>query len=172
MALNIKKMPTDAEIRRMFDAVPILERYKVADQVVRAGSKPIMTRARQIVPEQIGKRELTSEEQDAGFGKPLKTTIKQVVRTGSSRNKGGGVAVVGPEHTGPNGAGGKAYLLAEHKTNTRRRVLWGKEPVTLSKFAVKIRNFMNQAFDETKSQQLSAMSAKLRKVMEDIWKRG
>lgn len=172
MALKVNKLPTDADIRRMFDAVPILERYKVADQVVRAGSKPIMTRARQLVPRSkpadTAKRS-AKQRNSADWDTPLWKTVKQVVRTKSSKNKGGAVAIVGPENVQ---AGSKIYLIAEHKTRTRRRVLWGKEPVTIAKVVLRMRNLITQAFDETKSMQLSAMRAKLKTVLDEVWKRG
>jgi hypothetical protein len=47
MRLNL---PSDADLKRMFDAVPILQRHKVADQTVRAGARPIVTKARQLAP--------------------------------------------------------------------------------------------------------------------------
>ena len=168
--LDIKiKLPTDAEISRMFDAVPMLERYSVGDKVVRAGARRITTRARQLIPRSkksdTDKRSKKQRAQ-ADWETPLWKTVKLVVGKG---NKGGAVAVTGPEYTGKTGAGQKIYLIAEHKQKGRRMFFWGKDG---GRTKVKIRNVMVQAADEAKPQSLSAMKSKLKQVMDEVWKRG
>src|SRR5690606_34699614 len=79
------KLPTDAEIRKMFDAVPALEKHKVADSVVRAGIKPITARARMLVPRSKAsdraKRSKKQRRENPGLDSPLWKTITDVVRT-------------------------------------------------------------------------------------------
>jgi len=175
MPLLIKKLPTDADIRRMFDAVPQLEKYKVADQVVRAGSKPILVRFKQLIPRSKAsdtERRSAKQKAAADWVTPLWKTPRQLIKKGYSRNKGGAVAIVGPQFVGRFGASQKIYLIAEHKTSTRRVFLWGKQPVTIPKIKQRLRNLIVQAFDETKSLQLSAMRSKLKTLLDQVWKRG
>ena len=158
--LNMQGMPTDAELKKMFDAVPILDQYRVSDQVLRAGSAPIVKRARQLAPrstqEDRNKRS-RKQRQSADWDYPLWKTIKRVVR---KYNNARGVAVVGPEWP----KGNKAYFNTS--PSGREQVFWGNRTGRTVK---QVRNWIVQAFDETKSQQLSAMKTKLQKLMREIW---
>jgi hypothetical protein len=163
-SLDIKhNLPSDAEAKRMFDAVPILERYKVADKTLREGSKVILTKARQLAPRQTAaKRDLRSskQRQSADWDTPLWKTVKRVVR---KQKRGNGFAVIGPEWP----KGNKAYFNTSPAG--RKRVLWGKQPKNLSPVAPQVRNWIVKAFDETRSAQLAAMKAKLRTLMREVW---
>lgn len=170
--IDIKmQLPTDAELAAMFDAVPILEKHRVSDQVVRAGARPIITRARQLAPRsaRTGSKKKWSKSMYTGAKgrsprskdeKPLWKTIKQVVRKGK---KAGALSVVGPEWP----EGNKAYFNTS--PTGRNKVLWGRRT---GQTVPQIRNWIVQAFDETKAQQLEAMKKKLRALMDKVWKRG
>lgn len=163
-------LPTDAELSKMFDAVPILERHRVSDRVVRAGGNVIAKRARQLAPQsaKTGSTKKWSKKMfiDGGTGgtarkkgeKPLWKTIKLIVRKG--RNAGA-ISVVGPEWP----EGNKAYFNTSPKG--RKQVLWGKRT---GKVVAQIRNWIVQAFDETKTQQLAAMKKTLMRAMDGVWK--
>lgn len=160
--LDIKiEMPNDAELNRMFDAVPQLERYRVLDQVVRAGAIPVRKRARQLAPRSTkADRDKRSKNQrsEADWDYPLWKTVKYVVRKYGKRI---GIAVVGPEWPG----GNKAYFNTS--PSGREQVLWGRRT---GRTIPQIRNWIVQAFDETKPQQLAAMKAKLRTLLDRILK--
>ncbi|MCA9130752.1 MAG: hypothetical protein KDB22_26885 [Planctomycetales bacterium] len=160
LQFDAKNLPSDAEINRMFDAVPHLDRFRVTDQVLRAGARPIVTRARQLAPrstpEDRAKRS-TKQKQAADWNYPLWKTIKYVLRKYSTS----GVAVVGPEWP----KGNKAYFNTS--PSGRRQYLWGR---ATGRIVPQIRNWIVQAFDETKSQQLAEMKKKLRSVMDQIWR--
>jgi hypothetical protein len=168
------QLPSDADMKRMFDAVPALERYRVADQVVAAGARPITRRARQLMPRsKASDRAKWSKERREGKGRwagldktALWKTVKLVVRKGE---RGGAVAVTGPEFTGSGGAGQKVYLVAEHKQRGRRMIFWGRDG---GRTKLKVRNVMVQAAGETKGEQLTAMKAKLTTLMDQVWKHG
>lgn len=165
-------LPTDAELGRMFDAVPMLERHQVSHHVVRAGAQPILKRARQLAPRSTEEmRNKRSKNQRGGVdpaGKkiagtadwdyPLWKTIKMVVRKG---RQAAGIAIIGPEWP----KGNKAYFNTSPKG--RRQVLWGK---VTGRVIPQIRNWIVQALDETKPQQLAAMKVKLRQLMDKIWR--
>jgi hypothetical protein len=156
-------LPSDADMKRMFDAVPILTRHKVSDQTVRAGCKPIVTKARQLAPrgDKTGTSEKRSKAQQAkaNWNVPLWKTIALVVRKYSANAAG----IVGPKWPD----GNKAYFNTS--PSGRKQVLWGKVTgVTVPQ----VRNWIVKAFDETKPQQLSAMKKKLTQLMDGIWKSG
>lgn len=160
--LDTRGLPTDAEIERMFAAVPQLQRHGVADKATRAGAKPIVKRARQLAPRssQTGtdKKRSKSQRQSADWGIPLWKTIKQVVRKYSN---GGATAVVGPEWP----EGNKAYFNTSPKG--RRKFLWGRDT---GEIAPQVRNWIVQAFDETRTEQLAAMKRKLKTLMDEVWR--
>ena len=166
------KFPSDAELKKMFDAVPMLERYAVGDKVVSAGCRPITNRARQLMPRsKEADKKKWNKERKAGTGRwagldktPLWKTVKMVVRKGS---KASAIAVTGPEFTGAGGAGQKIYLVAEHKQRGRRMIFWGRDG---GRTKLKIRNVMVQAAEEVRSQTLAAMKAKLTTLMDQIWR--
>lgn len=160
MTVDTKNMPTDAELDKMFNAVPILEQYRVTDQVLNAGSHPIVKRARQLAPRSSkadrDKRSKTQRE-SADWNYPLWKTIKRVVR---KYQRARGIAVVGPEWP----RGNKAYFNTS--PSGRRQVLWGHRT---GRTIAQVRNWIVQAFDETKREQLAAMKAKLKEKMREIW---
>lgn len=156
-------LPSDADMKRMFDAVPILQRHKVADQTVRAGCKPIVAKARQLAPrgDRTGtsKRRSKAQQAQANWNIPLWKTIAMVVRKYSANAAG----IVGPKWPD----GNKAYFNTG--PSGRKQVLWGKVTgVTVPQ----VRNWIVEAFDETKPQQLEAMKKKLKALMAEVWTRG
>jgi hypothetical protein len=160
--LDIKtNMPTDAELDRMFDAVDKLERYAVGDAVIKAGVEPIVKRARELAPRSsktgTAKKRSRTQINAANWNIPLWKTIKRVVR----KYQKGTIGVVGPEWP----AGNKAYFNTSPKG--RRQVLWGK---VTGKVVAQIRNWIVQAFDETKPEQLEAMKAKLKEKIDQMMK--
>lgn len=166
--MDIKiQLPTDAELGRMFDAVPALERHQVGDKVVRAGAKPITKRAQSLIPRsKAADTDKRSKEQKAAadWTKPLWKTVKLAVR---KYGNGGALAVTGPEYTGKTGAGQKIYLIAEHKQKGRRMFFWGKDG---GRTKIKIRNVIVQAADESRPESLTAMKAKLKTLMDQVWR--
>lgn len=157
--LDLKfKLPTDAELTKMFDMTPKLERFKVEDQVVRAGIAPIVKRAQQLAPRGNDidrKKRSKSQRAKADWDYPLWKTIKHVIRKYQRYTAG----VVGPEWP----KGNKAYFNTS--PNGRRVYYWGKPA---GRVAQTVRNWIVQAFDETKSAQLTAMKAKLTVLMDKV----
>lgn len=159
--LDIKiQMPSDAEINKMFNAVPVLEQHRVADQVVRAGSRAVLSRAKRLAPrgEVTGtsKKRSRSQQSKANWNLPLWKSIALVVR----KYKTNGTAIIGPRWP----EGNKAYFNTS--PSGRKQVLWGR---VTGKTVPQIRNWIVQAFDETKSEQLAAMKKKLQQKMKEIW---
>lgn len=167
MANSLKlemKFPSDAEIASMLGTIPKLEQYKVTDKVVAAGAEPVVKRARELAPRSsktgTSKKRSKNQRGKADWDYPLWKTIKRVIRRyGSVR----GLAVVGPEWP----RGNKAYFNTSPKG--RKVYYWGKNA---NKTAAQVRNWIVQAFDETKEAQLSAMKAKLTETVDAMMKGG
>lgn len=149
-------IPSDEVLQKQFDMIPKLEQGKVLDKVVAAGSKPVIERARALAPRSKGKSKRSkSQAAKADWSYPLWKTIGRVIRKYNNRY---GLAVVGPGWP----KGNKAYFNTSPKGRVRK--LWGKDPAPesgLSSVAPQVRNWIVQAFDETKSQQLDAMKTEL-----------
>lgn len=164
--LDLSSLPTDRELDRMFKATEQLDRYKVGDKAVRAGAKPLLQEARRLTPDgrKTGnsQRRLKAQASEYNWDKPLKSTIRMVIRKYGT----GAFAVVGPKWR----EGNKAYFNTSPRG--RRRKIYGKDPVTLSRIAPQIRNWIVQAYDVTRSKQLAAMKESLRKSLGEAWKNG
>lgn len=160
--LDIKmSLPTDAELAAMFDAVPMLKRHDVMGATTTAGAKVIVQRAKQLAPrgnDEDRKKRSATQKAAANWNIRLHTTIAQVTRKGNTR----AFSIVGPRHP----IGNKAYLNSP-KNGSRRHVLWGRDG---GRVKTAIRNWIVQAFDETRSQQLSAMKAALAKKVSEMFK--
>lgn len=154
------QLPTDADLRKMFDAVPQLRRYQVIPTTTKAGGRIVLARARQLAPrstaEDRAKRSKKQRAQANWDAKPLHKSVAMVTRTYDRS----AATIVGPKHPD----GNKAYFNSP-KSGSRLHVLWGMQAGRRTKLA--IRNWVVRAFDETKPQQLQAMKAALsRKIKE------
>ncbi len=121
------------------------------DRAAQKAANIVARRQRQLAPDskKTGSRDKQSKKTKAAWNVKLKTTI----RTKIIRYPNGVWAVVGPKSP----EGNTAHFQQE---KPRRNVLWGK--VTQIKQIRLERNWNVQAFDETKSEQLSAMEASLK----------
>ena len=187
MSISFKSnLPSDAEIATMFGTVGTFDKYKIGDKVITAGTQPILKRARELAPRDTSghgrKRSKKQKNATGGSGvkinwdKALKTTIvKKVVKT-----EKGAYGIVGPKwpdgnkayfNTGP--GGNKGHLWGyEGKEYPTGRFKKDGTPVMRKAIAprarIQIRNWIVQAADETRSQQLDAMKNKLTEVMGDV----
>lgn len=152
-------LPSDAELARMFDMVPKLEQYKVIDKAVTAAAAPVVKRARELAPrgtEADRKKRSRRQAERADWNYPLWKTIKRVIRKYANRY---GLAVIGPEWP----KGNKAYFFTSPKG--RRIWYWGKDA---GKTKATVRNWIVQAFDETKNEQLAAMKTSVQKSLDEV----
>lgn len=160
MKLDIKLgFPSDQQLDRMFDAVPKLEKYQVGDKVTAAGATVITKRAKELTPrgERSDKDKWSAKTKQRRSGEmPLWKTIRMVTR---KYGEGRGYSVVGPKWP----EGNKAYVFTAR--HGRHIVLWGRRSGRVAQY---VRNWIVQSFDQTKSQQLSAMKAKLQELMDKV----
>ena len=158
--LDLKiEFPSDAELKKMFDAVPRLQRYNVSDKAVNAAARIVARRAKQLAPRQTAqqrKKRSAKQAKEANWNIPLYQTIAVVVRKYAINAAG----IVGPKWPD----GNKAYFNTG--PGGRRQVLWGKHTGVV---VPQIRNWIVKAFDETKTQQLEAMKKSLKKSMKELW---
>lgn len=158
-SLDIKiSLPSDEELRRMFDMVPKLEQYKVGDTAVKAATEAVIKRAQELAPRDRaghGKKRSKAQRDKANWNVPLWKTIKRVIR----KYQRGTVGVIGPEWP----QGNKAYFNTSPKG--RRVFYWGKDA---GKTAAQIRNWIVDAFEQTRPQQLAAMKSKLTELIDKV----
>lgn len=165
MANGIKvnlNLPSDADMKRMFDAVPQLRKHDVMRAATKAGGKVIEKRARELTPRgKQSDRDKRSAKQKAAadWNTPLWKTIKMV----SKLYERAAVAVIGPAWP----TGNKAYFFTS--TNGRRVFYWGRN---MGRVATQVRNWIVQAADETKGEQLSAMKQVIKQKMDEMWLHG
>jgi hypothetical protein len=175
--------PTDEQLNKMFDAVPKLERFKVLDKTVDAAAAIVVKRAQALAPrsKESDRKKRSKKQFIAADGEskidwnyPLWKTIGKVIRKYANRY---GLAVIGPRWP----KGNKAYFNTSPKGNAGHR--WGRagqqyqrtrngktETYTAmpAKPRAQVRNWIVQAFDETKPQQLAAMKAKLTELTDQM----
>lgn len=159
MSITFKSnLPTDSEIATMFGTVGTFDRFKVGDKVVTAGTNPIVKRAKELAPQDTsghGKKRSKSQQAKARWDIPLWKTVAKKISKGNVKT----IGVVGPKWPD----GNKAYFNTG--PNGRRVFYWGKDA---GKVKVQIRNWIVQAADETRGEQLDAMKSKLQEVMGDV----
>ena len=159
------KLPSDAELDRLFASAPTLERYKVQDKAVRAAAKPVVERAKQLAPRssQTGtsKKRSKSQRSTADWSIVLATTLTAVIR----RFDTGAYAIVGPSWP----KGSKVHFNSAHIKGSRREMLWGKPS---GREYRQVDNWLKRAGDETVYRQREAMKASIKKSLDEMMPRG
>jgi len=153
--------PRDAELNRLIDVVGAMDRYKAADKVCKAMAQPVLVRARQLVPRSAatGSTQGWSKKYAHRKGEmPLWRALRLIVRKGSKL----AYALVGPMWR----EGSKAYFNLAYKKGSREVVYWGRRQ---GRSVKALRNWMLQASDETKPQQIAAAKAELTKFIRDTY---
>lgn len=145
----------DKEILDLLDRLPKLavSAGGPIDRAVTRAAKIVARRARQLSPDSKknskgNPRDKQSKKSKAGWPEKLKTTIRHRV----IRYDTGTWAVVGPK----NPEGNAAHFMQE---KSRPHVLWGRASA-IKRYRDE-RNWIIRSFDETKSEQLSAVKASL-----------
>lgn len=145
------------ELRGVLDQFDTLVRHKVMDRVLRAGTRPVASAMRANAPSSAatGSRRKQSKKTRARFAnsKPLKTTIRAVVRKGERRS----IALVGPSYT--HGGGHGNFFASDHK----RKVLWGRQTGAPRK----MNQFVKATADQTSGAATAAMIAAAKKELEE-----
>lgn len=121
------------------------------DRAVKAPLNIIAKRARQLAPDsrKTGTKEKQSAKTKAKWGSRLKANI----RTKVIKYPNGAWGLAGAKSP----EGNAAHFMQE---KPRKHVLWGKA-TAIKKYRIE-RNWITQAFEETKSEQLFAMEASLK----------
>lgn len=155
------KLPTDKELDRMLADAEHLRSFKVQAEAVEAASIVVRNRARQLAPrskpEDRARRSKKQKAEADWESVPLNTTIDFVVRD----YRKGSTGIIGPAYP----HGNKAYFN-QPRSGQRIQVLWGK--MTSLKPFIAARNWIVQAFEETRGQQLSAMKNALRAAIDRL----
>lgn len=142
----------DQHLQALLDQLPklVVAAGGPADRAVRKGTNVIAKRARQVAPD--SRRTGTKKKQSSKSRNIWKYRVRQKIRAKLVRYANGSYGVVGPKSPEGNAAN---FVQG----TDRRHVLWGKS-TAIAKYRY-ARNWMKQAFDETKSEQAAAMRASL-----------
>jgi hypothetical protein len=160
-------LPLDGELATMFNVADKFYQKQAASKIIAAGVAPVVARARNLAPrstQEARSKRSRKQQSEADWNYPLWKTINYVIRDYKKHSAG----VIGPEWP----KGNKAYFNTSPKGRSRK--LWGRDPNLLgdnplSLIAPQIRNWIVQAFDETKTQQRDIVKAKLIEMMDEIF---
>jgi hypothetical protein len=159
MTIDINITFDESQIQRLLK-IPILMRLKPAENVLKAMAKPVIDRAKSIAPSsrRSGTRKKWSRkykdnpayQEDSG-----RHIGRKFIRTGS-----GGLVIIGGIYPRAN----KQNYEAGDK---RKIVYWGKKTSKIKRINPKER-FMQKAFDETRTQQVTAGNEQLEKEIKEL----
>lgn len=127
------------------------------DKAVRKAANIVTTRARQLAPDsaKTGSRDKQSKKsKQIWTGK-----LKRLIRSKVIKYERSSWAVVGPKSR----EGNMSHFQQE---KPRRMVLWGKSTM-VAQYRIE-RNWITQAFDETKNEQVAAMEASIKADIDAI----
>lgn len=164
-ALDIRmELPSDADMKRMFDAVPKFAKHDTLAEAVAGAAMVVRAEARRRAPrsrpEDRRKRSKSQRASANWEGVPLNATVDFAIR----QYKNAAFGVVGPKHP----HGNKAYFN-QPRSRSRKHILWGRN---VGRIYTATRNWIVEAFDTTKSQQLDKMKAVLKKKLDEMWLHG
>ena len=139
--------------------IPVLMRLGPAERILKAMAKPIVVRAKAIAPNSrtSGTRDKMSAEAKAKWPESGKNHIKMIYRKG----EGGGYLVIGANDPLGNS------LNFDSSNKGRKVFYWGVDSGKIKRVEPSQR-FMQKAFDETRSAQVSAGNAQLEKEMKEL----
>jgi hypothetical protein len=140
--------------------IPVLMRLKPAENVLKAMAKPVVERAKSIAPSsrRSGTRKKWSRKykDNAAYQEDSHKHIGiKFLRTGS-----GGLVIVGGKYP-------RANKFNYEAGDKRKVVYWGKKTSKVKRINPSER-FMQKAFDETRSQQVTAGNAQLEKETKEL----
>lgn len=126
------------------------------DKAVAKGGTVVARRARQLAPDS---RKTGSRDRQSAKSKGIwKNRLRSNIKTKNIKYPTASISIVGPTRDV-----NQAHFMQE---KPRRHVLWGKS--TMIKMYRIARDWIVQAFDETKSQQQSAMMASLQSDLDKV----
>ena len=158
MSMDLKMTFDESQLAKLLK-IPVLMRLGPAERIVKAMAKPIVIRAKAIAPNSrtSGTRDKMSPETKAKWPESGKNHIRVIYRKGD----GGGYLVIGANDPLGNS------LNFDASDRGRKVFYWGKDSGKIKRVEPSQR-FMQKAFDETKSAQVSAGNAQLEKEMKEL----
>ena len=158
MSMELKITFDESAITQLLK-IPVLMRLGPAERILKAMAKPIVVRAKAIAPDSrtSGTRDKMSAETKAKWPESGKTHIRMIYRKGD----GGGYLIMGASDPLGNS------LNFDSSSRGRKVFYWGKDSGKIKRVEPSQR-FMQKAFDETKSAQVSAGNAQLEKEMKEL----
>lgn len=147
------------ELEAFLERLPVLVRSQGGpqDTAIRAANQIVLKRARQLAP--VSKKTGTEKKQSRKSREQWSQEVRRQLASKVKRYDLVTVGLVGAKHP----YGNAAHFMQE---KPRRHVLWGKASA-IRGYRV-MRNWIVQAFEETRSQQLAAIEVALRKKFSEF----
>lgn len=157
--IKINNWPTDQALEQLVASPMLLDSKQGLFEAVAAAADVVVKRARELTPRSKKSdtdRRSAKQKAAANWDYPLWKSIDRVNR---EYRRGRTIAVVGPRWP----EGNKVYVFTS--SNGRRVFYWGKNA---NKTKAAVRNWIVQAFDETRDEQLAAMKGKLQQAIDKV----
>lgn len=155
------RLPSDRQLKEMFDAVPMLRRHDVMNAATRAAADVVVKAARKEAPrskpEDMRRQSRNTRARFQTGRTPLWKTVKRVVRRGNTSS----LAVIGPEYPD-----GNIAYFNQPRAGQRRHVFWGNDK---GRMYIVRRNWLAIAFDLSKPTQLNKMKQVIRQKLDEMW---
>jgi hypothetical protein len=160
MTLEIQINFDEAQVEKLLQ-IPLLMRLAPAERVLKAMAKPVIDRAKSIAP----------SSRRSGTRKKWSKKYKDNPNYQEDSGKYIGMKYIKTERGGLMIVGGK-YPRANKQNyeagDKRKIVYWGKKTSKIKRINPSER-FMQKAFDETRTQQVTAGNEQLEKEMSNTW---
>jgi hypothetical protein len=149
-------MVNDKELIAAIKELDKLVQFKVVDNALKAGAKPVNAAMKVNAPDsrKTGSRKKQSRASKTKWSgsRPLRSTIRTVVR----KQETGAIALVGPSYS--EGGGHGNLFSKDHK----RKVLWGRG----TKAIRQVNRFVKHTADQTAGAAKAAIIAEVRKEID------
>jgi hypothetical protein len=163
MSLEIEIHFDEAQIKKLLD-IPLHLRLGPAERVLKAMAKPVVDKAKAIAPSSIksGNRKKWGKNKTKHFDPASWSATESAKHIGYvyRKTERGGYLVVGGKSPASN-------KLNFDSGKPRKVMYWGKDAGKTKRIDPKDR-FMQRAFDETRSQQISAGNTQLEKELKEL----
>ncbi len=164
MTLDIQITFDEAQIQKLLK-FPLLMKLGPAERVLKAMAKPVIDRAKSIAPSSRRsgtRKKMGKNVTDKFVGKAANTVDDSGKHIGYRfiKTERGGLVIVGGKYPRAN----KQNYEAGDK---RKIVYWGKKTSKIKRINPKER-FMQKAFDETRTQQVTAGNEQLEKEIREL----
>lgn len=173
MTLSLEIKFDQAQLDKLMQ-IPLLMRLGPSERVLKAMAKPVVDKAKAIAPSSRNTAKLVLRDTRTNREKMGKRSTAKFIGAAANsvddsgkhigsvfrRGNGGGILIIGGRHP-------KANKQNYDAGKQRKVMYWGRNPGITKRIDPKDR-FMQKAFDETRSAQISAGNEQLAKELKEL----